>query len=246
MKRTRENLIGKRFNRLTVINQADDLVNSSGNRKIQWLCKCDCGNEVIVRGDLLKNGAIKSCGCYKKDILIEFNKNNKKTNKYILFDDYGVLWTSNTNEEVYFDIDDADEILKYCWHKENSGYPATTIDDKKVRLHTFLGFKWHDHSNRNKLDNRKKNFRPCDYSQNGTNKGLRNDNTSGVIGVYWFSRDKKWRAQININGKMKSLGNFVNKEDAIKARLIAESKYYKEFAPQYHLFEEYGVKHEEN
>ena len=31
------------------------------------------------------------------------------------------------------------------------------------------------------------------------------------------------------------------KEDAIKARLMAEKKYFGYFAPQRHLFEEYGV-----
>jgi hypothetical protein len=37
------------------------------------------------------------------------------------------------------------------------------------------------------------------------------------------------------------LGYFINKDDAIKTRLSAEAKYYGEFAPQKHLFEEYGV-----
>ena len=30
---------------------------------IYWLCKCDCGNETIVRGENLTSGAVKSCGC---------------------------------------------------------------------------------------------------------------------------------------------------------------------------------------
>lgn len=170
----------------------------------------------------------------------------RKKNNYKLFDNYGVLWTSNTNEEVYFDIEDAEKILDHYWHKESSGYPATTINDKKTRLHVFLGFKWYDHQNRNKLDNRKANFRKCTYSQNGVNKGLRSDNTSGVIGVYFFTRDKKWKAQINIDGKMKNLGTYINKDDAIKARLMAEAVHYKEFAPQYYLFERYGVEYEKN
>lgn len=37
------------------------------------------------------------------------------------------------------------------------------------------------------------------------------------------------------------LGYFDNKDDAIKARLYAEQKYFKEFAPQKHLYEQYGI-----
>ena len=38
------------------------------------------------------------------------------------------------------------------------------------------------------------------------------------------------------------LGSFQNKEDAIKARLQAEATHYGQFAPQRHLFEEYGIR----
>lgn len=57
-----------------------------------------------------------------------------------------------------------------------------------------------------------------------------------------YSKDGyKWEAYIQLNKKRKSLGYFNNKEDAIKARLEAEAIYYKEFAPQRHLFEQYGI-----
>ena len=44
-----------------------------------------------------------------------------------------------------------------------------------------------------------------------------------------------------INGKNIHLGVFEDKEDAIKERLNAEVKYFGEFAPQTHLFKEYGI-----
>ena len=49
------------------------------------------------------------------------------------------------------------------------------------------------------------------------------------------------RSYININGRQIHLGLFQNKEDAIKIRLKAEAKYYGEFAPQKHLFEQYKI-----
>ena len=44
-----------------------------------------------------------------------------------------------------------------------------------------------------------------------------------------------------VNGKNIYLGVFVNKEDAIKTRLNAEQKYFGEFAPQQHLYEQYNI-----
>ena len=63
-----ENLIGKVFNYFTVI---DGPIRK--NNKIYWKCRCKCGTEKLVRSDGLKNGTTKSCGCYKKSILIENN-----------------------------------------------------------------------------------------------------------------------------------------------------------------------------
>lgn len=37
----------------------------SKNKKTLWMCKCDCGNEVIAYASNLKNGHAKSCGCLK-------------------------------------------------------------------------------------------------------------------------------------------------------------------------------------
>ena len=53
-------LIGKRFGRLTVIGKVN-IHNNNGY--INWLCKCDCGNECIVISHNLTTGNTQSCGC---------------------------------------------------------------------------------------------------------------------------------------------------------------------------------------
>lgn len=55
-------LSGQKFNRLTVIEKAE-----KRGKFWYWKCKCDCGNECIIRGSSIKNNEIKSCGCLKKE-----------------------------------------------------------------------------------------------------------------------------------------------------------------------------------
>jgi hypothetical protein len=60
------NLLGQKFGKLTVIER----VSNDQNRHVRWKCKCDCGNEVIIRGYSLINGT-KSCGCLQKEKMQE-------------------------------------------------------------------------------------------------------------------------------------------------------------------------------
>lgn len=53
-------------------------------------------------------------------------------------------------------------------------------------------------------------------------KSLRSDNVSGMPGVSWDTKRSRWYAWIAIRGKMKNLGRFFNKEDAMTARTNAE------------------------
>lgn len=55
-----ENMV---FGRLTVIEKAPKHKN-----RVNWLCKCECGNYVTVRADHLLDGRTKTCGCYSKEI----------------------------------------------------------------------------------------------------------------------------------------------------------------------------------
>ncbi len=63
-------LVGKRFGRLVV---QSVLQERTPNKKIQWLCLCDCGNETTVIGAALHNGTTKSCGCLQRDVVAGLN-----------------------------------------------------------------------------------------------------------------------------------------------------------------------------
>ena len=61
-------LTGQRFNRLVVIRES-----GRKNGHVAWLCKCDCGNEVVINGAYLRNGKSQSCGCLVVYLVTERN-----------------------------------------------------------------------------------------------------------------------------------------------------------------------------
>lgn len=83
-----------------------------------------------------------------------------------------------------------------------------------------------DHRNHQTLDNRRWNLRKTTPSENMQNrKGAREDNkSSGIRGVTWYPRDKKWRVRVQTNGKSKIVGYFDDIRDAENAAIGARSR----------------------
>jgi hypothetical protein len=63
-----KNIEGMKFGLLTAI---EDIGIRSSNRQRMWRCLCECGKYSVVRGDSLRNGHIRSCGCIKKQRSVE-------------------------------------------------------------------------------------------------------------------------------------------------------------------------------
>lgn len=56
-------MLGKKVGRLLVIGREPSI---RGNAR--WLCRCDCGNTVVVYGCDLRSGNTQSCGCYNREM----------------------------------------------------------------------------------------------------------------------------------------------------------------------------------
>lgn len=72
-------LVGRKFGRLLVIKRVENKIFPCGQTKIQYLCKCDCGNDVVVLGSNLTKKNTMSCGCLAIDCRTLHNHWGDKT-----------------------------------------------------------------------------------------------------------------------------------------------------------------------
>lgn len=137
---THEDLTRKKFNRLYVLKLLRDK-----RGLIKWLCKCDCGNITNVRGDFLKNGVTKSCGCLQKEIVTQrgFVHGMYKTRFYCIWENIKsrILNPNNPKYKYYggrgiricqgwqkFENFKQDMFFPYSEHVKKYGEKNTTID----------------------------------------------------------------------------------------------------------------------
>ena len=121
---------------------------------------------------------------------------------------------------------------------DSKGYGRVCFDGKQYRAHRvawalFYG-EWPtlqiDHINGNRLDNRIQNLRPATNSENSRNSQISKNNTSGITGVTYHAKAKKWVAQIMVNRKNHYIGLFDSKAAAAAARQAAQVQFFQEFS----------------
>lgn len=109
-----KDLVGQRFGRLIVISF------SHMNRIQHWLCKCDCGNEIVVNINRLHTGTTRSCGCLQQESRTDHGLskhplskvwasarsrcNNPKDKAYKHYGDRGITFCSEWSDfKVFYD-----------------------------------------------------------------------------------------------------------------------------------------------
>ena len=125
------------------------------------------------------------------------------------------------------------ESVAGCTHHE--GYVHISIDGRKRLAHRLAWLYVHgcwptnqiDHINRVRDDNRLCNLREVTNQKNHWNRGKQKNNSSGLIGVFWDKKAKKWRAYINVCGKQKHLGLFDTQEEANATYARAKAEHHR-------------------
>ena len=94
-------------------------------------------------------------------------------------------------------------------------------------------YKFVDHIDGDKLNNRRENLRLVTSKQNSRNRHISKNNTSGSKGVTFLAKREKWLAQIWHQGKYMNLGLYDSTELAAHAYNEAALKYHGEHALLY-------------
>lgn len=204
-------LVGQRFGHLLVIERRSN--NSYGQTR--WLCRCDCGNETIVYAGNLRHGHTQSCGCLQKRLAKESHTKHK------------MCGTSTYNTWG--------KIIQRCNNKKDTGYEryggrGITVCSRWLNFENFfadMGEK-PEGLTIERIDNNKgyfpKNCYWATYTDQNRNKRIPKNNKTGVVGVRWNKKIRKYYAQIDVNHKRYHLGSFATLEEAAIARQYAKQE----------------------
>ncbi len=110
------------------------------------------------------------------------------------------------------------------------GYYTSAIGGRRMSAHRIVWAIYYgespsfeiDHINGVRTDNRIENLRQVTRSENSKNLRVRSGEARGV---YWYTPTSRWVAKIQYRGRMRHLGYFKDRDDAISARRAAEAKY---------------------
>ena len=110
----------------------------------------------------------------------------------------------------------------------SGGYLRLMIDGAHHMAHRVIWKMMHgfdpvqvDHINGVSSDNRLENLRDVSHQINSKNRKLYRNNTSGIPGLMFHTRDNVWVAKIGVRGKQVQLGSFCTKEEGIAAIIAA-------------------------
>ncbi len=113
-----------------------------------WLCKCECGNIIEVKGESLKSRGRNSCGCLRSEVAMKFSQQRRRPNTLTYNIQYGTFkmrckqinspslskeeWLSIVLQPCYYcgDIDTRNGIMN-SYLKENN----ITITKEQMSLY---------------------------------------------------------------------------------------------------------------
>ena len=199
-----DDIVGNKYGRLTVI-----AFSHRTEKGLWYKCQCDCGNVVVEQKSHLTNYPNITCGDCTK----------------IVQEGDHMRYICKNGDSFIFDAADIDIVSKHRWCI-GDGYPQCVNDEdpegprlklSRMLLNIQSSTIAADHINGDTRDNRRKNLRAANYSQNNWNSKIPKTNTSGYKGVSWRESVNKYIARIGINNKTYHIGSFCDPIEAARA-----------------------------
>lgn len=207
MGRPRLNLIGKEYDRLTVL---EEVKPRNGQRRFKCKCNCEKGNIITASYSNLESGNTRSCGCLRKE-------KPHKGNKYVpLADNRVVVLNADISDERIAetfgsldfenDIDEINHLINHrlpyitilteeqvelcknytITHSKQNNTCLINVDGELILLHRYLNEcpsgLMVDHIEHNRRDNRSRKLRNCTHAENTKNSMLF---ANSVLGEAW-------------------------------------------------------------
>ena len=137
-------IIGLTFGRLTVVSEGD----RNKHRQRTYLCRCQCGSEVVVVGGALRSGRTTSCGCRQREVVgalnIKHGHGNTREDVHPVYRTWLAMRNrcNNPNDKHYADYgargisvspdwDDFKNFLADMGEKPGPQYSIDRIDNEK-------------------------------------------------------------------------------------------------------------------
>ena len=179
---------------------------NSNQKATYGLFECQyCKKEFEAQTKHIKSGNTKSCGCLNGDAhrlashkfyqtwySMIYRCTNDKSPAYKHYGGRGIIVC-----DEWLDIK---KFIAWCdaTHPNIKGFSLDRID-------VNMGYS-------------PENCRWADITTQNTNQRMKSINTSGYTGVSYHIRDEVWAANIGTNNKLKHIGTFKTKEEAVQAR----------------------------
>ena len=211
-------LTGRSFGELTVLRRVENKKDGAS----QWLCRCSCGSDYLVRGSLLTTGRRTRCtsNAHQKSYFYADVTGQRFGRLTALFpskrnDECGsVIWRCRC--DCGNEVDVSYNVLMYS-HQKSCGCQKKEHDKK---LHTFL-----THTAGTSVDALKSKKIPV-------------NNTTGYRGVYLIRG--KYVAKIVFQKKQYFLGAYDDIEKAAEVRKEAENVLFDSVAEHYQKWKAYA------
>ena len=179
-------MIGDKFNRLIVLEKYYK------HNRLYYKCLCDCGNICYIRGDSIKSGHIKSCGCLHKEV------SSKLGLKSVIH--------GKTNTRLY---NIYRGIKQRCYNKNNQAYVnygergIKMCDEWRNDFITFYNWSMNNGYNDDLTIDRidvDGNYEPSNCRW--VTKSVQNNNTRKTIYLAYsgkFQTFTQWAKELNVN-----------------------------------------------